>query len=151
MLSRVEPTNRPHPRDFCLDGSQHHAVRELQLCLQLVHEQELLAVHVKLSQVGSQRASNQHLHAVLLDDMVVAGVAIADVGIDRYLRKLRGSSRHAHQVQGGPPALLLDVLYGLIGEIELQNRHSDTSIMIHYPHPHLTIVILRGVGGNPDI
>ena len=67
------------------------------------------------------------MHAVLLDDVVVAGVAIADVGIDRYLGKLRGSSRLAHQIQGSPPAFLLDVLYGLIGEIELQNRQFISS------------------------
>ena len=44
------------------------------------------------------------------NDMVVAGVAIADVGIDRYLGKPRGSSRYADKVYGSPATLASNVV-----------------------------------------
>ena len=75
-----------------------HAVLHFKLGLELVHKQELLAVKVDLANVRRKGIRYQDLNAVLSHYLVVPGVPLAYVGVDRHLSVLGRSIGYADQV-----------------------------------------------------
>ena len=58
---------------------------------------------------------HQELDALLFENLIMAKVPTAHVGIDRYLRGIARSRRQADKVYGGSSALFLYVGYGFVG------------------------------------
>ena len=65
-----------------------------------------------------------------MDDLIAAGVSLADVGIDRYLGNPRGSGRYADKVYRSPTALVADVVYGFLAERYLHFVTSKSTPLI---------------------
>lgn len=80
-----------------------------------MEDHELLAVQFDLLDVWGKRIRDHNLDAVLLNFLVVASVAFANVGVDRHLCVLGRSIRYADQIDGGATAFFLDVLQRFFG------------------------------------
>ena len=99
--------------------SQHHAVFQFQVCLEVSEEQELLTVDVHDIGVLGQLRQDEQFHAVLLYLAVRSSVAAGDSGIDRYLGGVAASRREGNQVDGCLAALTLNMLDGFWCQIDL--------------------------------
>lgn len=110
--------------------SQYQPISELNLGFQAAQKQEPFQVQVDGFQMRRQVLCHQEFHTVLLDTTVVGKVLPANVGTDRYLSERTGSTGNTHQVNRGPPALLLDMGQGIIGHGYYHSPTSDIYLWI---------------------
>ena len=91
----------------------------------MVKKQEVIQLDVKIFGVLGQIGRHQQLHSVLLNGPVIQDVSPCYVGVDRHLYSGTGSRRHADEVYGSTPSLLLDMRNRFFAEDYTHQLTSD--------------------------